>query len=73
MKNKIIDSDALEAARVYDAFVTAMTYRMFSKDAVQLVINTLTRKLKQDYSEDFSNVENKKMIQHYIKYLKSLI
>jgi hypothetical protein len=74
MKNNIIDSDTLEAARIYDAFITAIALPgLFKKDTVQLVINTLNRDLKRDYSDDSGDAAEKKIIQSYIKYLKGLV
>jgi len=74
MKNNIIDSDMLEAARIYDAFITAIALPgLFKKDTVQLVINTLNHVLKKDYSDNSGDATEKKIIQSYIKYLKGLV
>ena len=76
--NNVIDELTLDASKIYDAFLSAVALPDFySKEAVQLVINTLQRDLAKDnlsggitkqYAEFSGEITNQ-----YIKYLETLI
>jgi hypothetical protein len=65
--NNVIDELTLDASKIYDAFLSAVALPDFySKEAVQLVINTLQRDLAKDpFGGEITN--------QYIKYLETLI
>ena len=74
MKNNVLDEDTVEAARIYNAFVTSIALPgLFKKEIKQRVINTLKCVLKEDYSEGRGNYAEKKIIKKYVKYLETLI
>lgn len=71
MNDTIINDNQLQASKIYDGFLNALCFpEIFSKEAVQIVINTLKKDIAKDYSSEEEAVA-KSMMQHFINYLET--
>lgn len=74
MKNNLICDTQKDAARIYDAFITAVALpELFGKDIVHLIINTLKRDLQRDHSDAPADDPNKTIIEQYVQFLEKLV
>ena len=74
MKNNLICDTQKDAARIYDAFITAVALpELFGKEIVQLTINTLKRDLQRDHSDASEDDPEKIITEQYVQFLEKLI